>query len=461
MKSLIVRTSICRRTLLICVPIFVATGCLLVRGDETPAAGATHANTPCREIAIPEDVCGAKLLKASVSADGGCIVVAGMSEVSFSGFDPGLRLYSPEGATQMIGFYKALQGKMLISTFPPQGDGWRQLPALPTLGYVLSMAVSAQVSPSVASPATGRRIAYVVRESQATVPESLDGFSDDEMVAHFAQVHQTIQKLPVRESLYVIGTNDKTPRRLCVLRENVPSGVLISRDDLSLTSVCWSVHEDSVLCSDGEAVYKVSLSGERTSLYEFVETQCIGQLHASDGNVSFVEQTFTGLPSRNTLVPNLVTVSFDGVVLSRRQLPAFDPDTLETCRALAPTPQSPRAGNKKFAVAPERYNLAILGEGKYATFDKELHLTEDDKPATYTLRVRSLKAPDDVLSEQQFSFGRLPLYYSLAAFVAGEEAVLLIEKVNPDGSYAREELPVVKAEEQGIALCRLLLLPLK
>ena len=138
----------------------------------------------------------------------------------------------------------------------------------------------------------------------------------------------------------------------------------------------------------------MSLAGNMTSLYDFVETRCISQPRVDRESFSFVEQVFIGPPSLSTLRPQLTTFSYDGAVLSRQLLARFNPETPEL--VVSPTPQSESpAVPAAHAFVPEIYNLAVIGDKKYATLDRNVDPHSPNKFPAYTLRVRSLEKGRD------------------------------------------------------------------
>jgi hypothetical protein len=400
------------------------------------------------DISVLENVCGHQALKAKLSSCGKILVLTGVRYYPKTDIEK----VNTGNIEELFRLATIPNANIAYSNFPPKNSsGFIPIQPPEHFFIILDLAVT--------SDSYTRQLAFIARESKAKFPLQNELLSIDEKTDQTINFWKSIQTELASEILYVMSLeNDKKPKKICVIRENVPMNTI---RDISMVSMCWSDDRKSLFYFADDAIVRVSLDGKKERIYEFMGMRkCISFLKEVKEGVTFMEQTFNGPPSQRDMIPSLVTISDQGVVLSRRSLEIpFNPETPETNIYLSPPPGEPPTPQKRYFVTPDRYNFAIIGETKYATLDKEVLFDNKFSLPKYTLSIRSLKNPQKLFVQYEFTDKTIPFYYNLCSFTPGDKEIIFTKKVNVGGNYTQEELPENLAEKQGILPCTLQILP--
>jgi hypothetical protein len=400
------------------------------------------------DISVLENVCGHQALKAKLSSCGKILVLTGVKY--YSKID--VEKAHSGNLEELFRFATIPNANIAYSSFPIKNiSDFISIQPLEHFFIILDLAVTSDSPP--------RQLAFIARESKAKFLLPNESLNIDEKTDQTINFWKSIQTELVSEVLYVMPLeNNQKPKKICVIREKVP---MYTARDISMVSMCWSDDQKSLFYFAEDAIVCVSLDGKKERIYEFIGMRkCISFLKSAKEGVTFMEQTFNGPPSQRDMIPSLVTISDQGVVLSRRSLEIpFNPETPETNIYLSPPPWDPPTPQKRYFVTPDKYNFAVIGETKYATLDKEVLFDNEFSLPKYTLSIRSLKNPQKLFVQYEFTDKTIPFYYNLCSFTPGDKEIVFTKKVNVGGNYTKEELPENLAEKQGILPCTLQILP--
>jgi hypothetical protein len=399
------------------------------------------------DISVPKSICGHQALKAKLSSCGEFWVLTGVRY--YSKID--IEKVNTGNVEELFRLATIPNANIVFSHFPPKDSSdFTLIQPSDYFFIILDLAISSD------HPI---QLAFIVRESKAKFLVQNDSLSINEKTDQTINFWKNIQTELASEVLYVTSLeNSQKPKKICVIRENVPMNTI---RDISMVSMCWSDDQKSLFYFADDAIVHVLLDGNTKRIYEFMgEKKCISFLNSVKDGVTFMEQTFNGPPSQKSMIPSLVTMSNQGVVLSRKSLEVpFNPETSETNIYLTPPPGIAPLPPKKYSITPDRYNFAVIGETKYATLDKEILFDNEFSFPKYTLSIRSLENPQKLFVQYEFTDKTIPFYYNLCSFTPGDKEIIFTKKVNVGGNYSENELPENLAEKQGILPCTLQILP--
>ena len=416
----------------LCVAIVCVTACNLVLSAE---------------LVVPMSICGQQALKAKLSSSGKLLLLAGTGWYPQSNVDK-----AHAGDVEFL-FHTATVPNAQIGIMPfPYKDAseFKSIKSLNHFFVVLDLDIISEPS---------EQIAFIARESKAEFLKQDNSLGQEEKTRRVIDFWGSIQENSASEVLYVMSPqNNQVPIKVATIKDGVAMNTV---RDISMVSVCWSYDNESLFYYSGDALFNVAINGDPKRIYEFMgEKRAISFLRAVKNGVMFIEQGFQGPPSGKNMIPSLVLLSDQGVVLERRTLEVpFNPETPETNVFLASTADSRPFPQKPYFVTPDQYNFAVIGENKYATFDKEIDFTNATSLPKYKLTVRSLAAPQKVFVEYEFTDKTIPFYYNLCGFTPGDKEIIFTKKVNVGGNYSKNDLPENVAERLGILPCSLHILP--
>jgi hypothetical protein len=334
-----------------------------------------------------------------LSADGEQLAVAGGLAGRAVCSNPEQLILSSTMLPEELLLLKGFEKKIYSAPTPPRPSDYRLLGEHRRICVILAMAIS---------PSEPRQLAYVTRETVRELPANSDHASPQGIVEFFRDK----ESRRLREVLYVAPWWGGVPQTVLILREGVPNHRLYA--GLNSTSLCWTEDASALIYCDLKSVYRISLSGERSVLYEFEKDRfAASYLSREPGDVvSFIDYFFDhpadGGPPKVFRPPWLVTLTQDGRIVRKVEWAYF-----------------PTGSRNRHAGA----NLAIIGKERWAFLDafaqdNKVHLCVGSRSTPGIVRTYLLDADPN----------KAACCYTLFAFSPDENEVWLSQLV--DGSNA-------------------------